>query len=131
MKILSVLLIINACINSTNHPANPNILSSQSMKDTTITVQVNDSFAISLPVSMGTGYRWELADSLDKKLVSLINIIYKDSDNSIPGSTGIQTFVFRALSRGKTKIHLMHLQYWSKDSKNDEKEYNIIIHQNN
>lgn len=131
MKTLSIILLIAACTNSSYYSGEPNILSGQSIKDTTITVRVKDSFEISLPVSMGTGYRWELEDSLNKKLLSLENIIYKNADISIPGSTGTQTFIFKAISKGKIKIHLVHLQPWNKASKNDEKEYIIIIHQKN
>jgi predicted secreted protein len=125
MKILLILLAIAA--NSSCQNKNHAKTSIGSSMDTTIHVLAKDSFVITLPVSMGTGYRWELGDSLDKKMLLLENVKYTDSVEGVPGSTGTQTFVFRAINTGQTKIRLIHLQPWSKESINKDKMYHIDI----
>jgi predicted secreted protein len=128
MKFLLILLLITACASrqKPNHPVSPGL----SMADTTkkITVLATDTFIIELPVSLGTGFRWFLGDSLNKNRVILENTRYASSPDSRPGAAGIQTFIFKALSPGTTTIRLVYKQPWDTSSTNKEQSYSLAIH---
>ena len=98
-----------------------------SMKDSTINTRVNQSFEIKLPVTMGTGFRWELGDSLDKKFLTVQSIKFNEEDDSMPGHGGTQVYLIKALSAGTSSIRLIHIQPWDPKSKNDERTYNVVI----
>ena len=111
-----------------NVPVNPGDSQTKPpMKDSTINTRVNQTFEIKLPVIMGTGFRWELGDSLDKKFLAVQSLKFNEEDDSMPGHGGTQVYTIKALSAGTSSIRLIHIQPWDPKSKNNERTYNVVI----
>jgi inhibitor of cysteine peptidase len=77
-------------------------------------VQVGKQFRITLESNQTTGYRWQLARPLDQGVVKLVSSRYIGPAKQIPGAGGKEVWVFKAVGRGKTRIHLEYVRPWEK-----------------
>jgi predicted secreted protein len=75
-----------------------------------LTVMAGDTFEITLRANLTTGYHWDLADSLDAKVVALAGHRYVPYPNPqhAAGSGGTDHWTFRAVAAGRTEIALGH-----------------------
>ena len=81
------------------------------LEEETIGVVMGDNFSISLEANPTTGYEWEV--EFDSDYLELVNKEYiPDSDESLVGAGGHQTFNFLALKSGNTSIKLSYLRSW-------------------
>lgn len=73
-----------------------------------LTVMAGDTFEITLRANRTTGYHWDLADSLDARVVTLVRHAYVPYPNPqhVVGSGGTDHWTFRAVAAGRTEIAL-------------------------
>jgi len=84
--------------------------------ETPFVMKVGDEFVLTLESNPTTGYRWQVADKLDGKIVRLISSEYKAPDTKLVGAGGNEVWTFRAEGRGKTAINLIYVRPWEKDT---------------
>ena len=74
-----------------------------------ITVEVGDSFILSLDSNPTTGYAWQA--QFDDELLELMGTNFVPSSDLI-GAGGVETFEFRALKEGHTEITMVYKRSW-------------------
>ena len=90
-------------------------------------VQAGQSFTITLEANKTTGYEWQLAKPLDKRMVKLIGSEYLVDKTGLIGAGGKQVWVFKALKKGKTNIYMRYVRPWEKDIPPVKEEHFLII----
>ena len=88
------------------------------MDERTISVRAGESFEISLDSNPSTGYSWE-AD-FEENEVMLENRTYQ-SESSLIGAGGKETFTFRSLEKAETIITMKYKRPW------EEKDVDIRL----
>jgi predicted secreted protein len=75
-----------------------------------ISVAAGDTFQVSLRANVTTGYHWELADSLDARVVARVGHAYVADPNPrhAVGSGGVDHWTFRGVAPGATEIVLAY-----------------------
>ncbi len=93
-----------------------------------LNLKVNDVIAIKLESNITTGYNWNLSDETDSGIMTLISSDYKtaNTDESLVGGGGYETFNFKAKSKGSTAIILTYNRSWEKGEE-PAKTYKINI----
>lgn len=77
-------------------------------------VQAGKEFTITLQSNRSTGYQWKLAKPLDKAVVKMMSSQYILPSKPIPGAGGEEVWVFKAVARGETQIHMEYVRPWEK-----------------
>ncbi len=90
-----LVLVMRSCSGEINAYTDP---------EETISIRVDQEFAIGLPVDMRLGHKW--VESHDNDRLTLVAESYIPDDVTRPGCGGIQYFRFRALEAGITEIAL-------------------------
>jgi len=90
-----LVLVMKSCSGEINAYTDP---------EETISIRVDQEFAIGLPVDMRLGHKW--VESHDNDILALVGEAYIPDDVTRPGCGGIQYFRFRALEAGITEIAL-------------------------
>jgi inhibitor of cysteine peptidase len=67
---------------------------------------VGKEFKIIIDSNPTTGYHWEIVGEVDKSIVELISKDYRADKPVMPGSGGVEVFIFKALKAGETHITL-------------------------
>ena len=80
-----------------------------------IEIATGQEFTIELDANATTGYQWQLAEPLDKKIIELLSAEYRASETSIIGAGGKEIWKFRAVARGNTIISMKYIRAWEKD----------------
>lgn len=80
--------------------------------DETITVEVGDSFILSLDSNPTTGYSWET--QFDSSFLELAGTTFEPSSPAI-GAGGIESFEFLALEGGDTEVTMVYKRGWEGD----------------
>ena len=75
----------------------------------TITVEVGDSFTLSLDSNPTTGYAWQA--QFDAEFLELVATDFEPSSEAI-GAGGVESFEFRALKAGDTEITMVYERSW-------------------
>jgi len=65
-------------------------------------------FKIALPSSPSTGYHWELGNDLDESIVKFISKDYNPKTSAVPGASGQDVWVFKAVKAGEAHITLLY-----------------------
>ncbi len=99
----------------------------KNLQDTTIVVDSGSDFELRLPSQIGTGYRWQLADSLDSRYLSLSNRRYADGTSDLDGGEEVEIWTFRALQKGKTTITLFYQAAWQKEQDPASKQRRVSV----
>lgn len=101
----------------------------RNLQSDTILVNSGSSFELRLPSQIGTGYRWQLLDSLDERHVSLISQGYERGTADLDGGEEEEVWVFKALQQGKTTITLFYQAAWQKevDPMAKQKRVSVIV----
>lgn len=81
-----------------------------------VEVSQGQKFTIVLGANHTTGYRWEIADGIDKNIVELVGSEYKVTDDGRVGSSGREVWTFLAKSPGKTKVSFRYVRPWEKQA---------------
>lgn len=118
MKRISLLLVftilLTACTTSSFTPTptlpptaeTPNPLPEPTDPTQLITVTPGETFDIVLPSNSSTGYRWDILPELDVNLLELVGQNYLAEQPVLPGSGGVDIWIFRAVNPGDTTIAL-------------------------
>ncbi|MEN6327175.1 MAG: protease inhibitor I42 family protein [Syntrophomonas sp.] len=78
-----------------------------------LTLKEGESFVLSLEGNPTTGYTWNLADSRDDQILSLVDQGYQSSTASkMVGQGGKNYWKFKALKAGSTEIKLNYARPW-------------------
>ncbi|PID89696.1 MAG: hypothetical protein CSB01_00620 [Bacteroidia bacterium] len=85
-------------------------------KDKRYKVKKGDLFKIKLNSNPTTGYKWMLSEPIDTTIVKFDNKDYKSStgksDKIMLGGGGEETWIFKTIGKGKTKIKLKYARSW-------------------
>src|SRR4030042_5821537 len=83
-----------------------------------INLKINDTVEINLESNPTTGYGWFLSDKTNESIVSLVDSEYiaSEKDEKMVGVGGYETFTFKAVSKGETRIILNHERPWEEDT---------------
>jgi predicted secreted protein len=91
-----------------------------------ITVKENQEFEINLGANSGsTGYQWTM--QYDSNFVEFIGESAKPTNWIIPGKPINETYLFKALKPGQTKIVFTLSRPWSDEKPLQVVKYNITI----
>jgi len=71
-----------------------------------------EEFVIRLESNASTGYSWRLARPVDGQVVVLVEAQYEPPTGAMLGSSGVEHWRFRAVSRGQTTIDLEYVRPW-------------------
>jgi inhibitor of cysteine peptidase len=99
-----------------------NMSLSENQNGKSIELKTGEKFQIKLDSNQTTGYSWKFSGKTDQKIISLISSEYKieKNDKNLVGAGGYETFDFKALSEGQTKIILEYVRPWEKDTAPDK-----------
>jgi inhibitor of cysteine peptidase len=78
--------------------------------------KIGREFSVQLESNPTTGYKWEITEPIDKKLLLFVKSEYTLQKPQLTGSGGIETWVFKALKRGHTTIKFSYARSWEKDT---------------
>lgn len=134
MKLFAILILLSTCStpsvkqSNTGSPDNqPDKEISSVQKMDTMTVKKDSEFVIEIRASLGTGYRWMLEDSLDKKYLSLIRSTIVTDSTEMAARPDLQTFVFKALQSGSSTISFVYKRPWKKNADTNAERKNYLI----
>lgn len=78
-----------------------------------IEVDAGDTFEISLFSNRTTGFQWpELAGIADSSIINQISHEYKPPESDLPGASGKEIWIFKAIKKGITSISMKYDQPW-------------------
>jgi inhibitor of cysteine peptidase len=80
----------------------------------TITLRIGQELIVNLESNRSTGYSWSLAKAPALVLISLGQPVYQ-SDRSLPGAGGLESWRFRASVAGEQTLTLTYRRPWEKD----------------
>lgn len=92
-----------------------------------ITVSVGQEFKIILEANSSSGNQWLMARPLDERLLKLLSNEYKRSRPGATGASGNEVLSFKALSEGKTQIHLKYAKLWERDAAPSQTTNFVIV----
>ena len=79
-----------------------------------IEVVIGQNFSFTLETNPTTGYKWELAGTLDQGVVKFIANEYKAAEPRRIGSGGNEIWTFQAVGAGSAKITLQYVRSWER-----------------
>lgn len=71
-----------------------------------VSAKSGETFTIILDSNPSTGYHWDIIGEVDANIVEFVSQDYKGSEPVMPGSGGVEIWVFRAVGAGDTQITL-------------------------
>jgi inhibitor of cysteine peptidase len=80
-----------------------------------ITVPKGSTFAVSLEITSGTGYAWNIAKDGAPLLKSIGKPQIEKPTDSMPGATQRQVFRFQASDSGSANLELRYARPWEKE----------------
>lgn len=81
---------------------------------TTVETAAGKVFAVRLPANATTGYGWQLSGPVNRSLIKLSSSTYERPETKLMGAGGNEVWKFRALSSGRTRIHMKYVRPWEK-----------------
>ena len=104
--LLALVVFLAACAAPTPAPEEPAQSSMPALTDPTqpILVNVGENFFIVVETNPTTGYHWEIVGDLNG--VELVSREYTAGEPIIPGSGGVEVWIFKAVSAGETTLVL-------------------------
>ena len=95
---------------------------------TVMEARTGEEFTIILSANPTTGYQWQLAKPLNKKMVIFLNSEYIADKTGLIGSGGKEMWRFKALRKGSTNIKFKYVRPWEKSiSPASEKKFVIVM----
>ncbi len=92
------------------------VFSMSAKGETRITVKAGHIFSLQFITSPGTGYAWMLADPLNEKMLSIVEIKNEGPETNLMGASEYETWLCQALTTGQTEIILKYVRPWEKDA---------------
>lgn len=101
---------------SANEPAESTVDKTLTQADngSSATLSVGDTLKVSLPSNPSTGYSWKIQGNDAKVLLPVGDSQFSLGDNAtpMPGAGGTQTFTFKGVSAGSSKLALVYVRPW-------------------
>lgn len=103
--LLALVILLAACASPTP-AADPASSSMPALTDPAQPILVNagETFFIVVESNPSTGYHWEIVGDLNG--VELVSREYTAAEPVIPGSGGVEVWIFKAVSSGETQVTL-------------------------
>ena len=103
--LLALVILLAACASPTP-AADPASSSMPALTDPAQPILVNagETFFIVVESNPSTGYHWEIVGDLNG--VELVSREYTAAEPVIPGSGGVEVWIFKAISSGETQLTL-------------------------
>ena len=121
IKILGIFALI--CISAVSYCFAADLKSSE-----VIGAKTGEDFTIILPANPTTGYQWQLAKPLNKKMIQFINSEYIADKTGLTGQGGKEVWRFKARMAGRANISFKYLRSWEKNiSPVSIKKFIIVI----
>jgi len=81
-----------------------------------VRLYAGDILTVKLESNPTTGYRWELVEPADEKVLKLLDQRYEQSpvEKGLVGAGGVETWRFRAVGRGSASLKLEYIRPWEK-----------------
>ncbi len=92
-----------------------------------IQVKPGKTFMISLASNPSTGYGWKMEFPEEEKILTLLDSKHVISSEPMPGAPGKQTYTFRALKAGQTKVRLVYQRPWIPSSADTREIFTVIV----
>lgn len=89
--------------------------------ESAIRVRSGKPFAVRFISSPGTGYSWELATNLDRKLLVFLGEKSEGGQSGLLGGEEAFLWTFKALASGETEISMKYVRPWEKDGAPEKK----------
>ena len=99
----------------------------QAGNNNVIKVDAGSNFTITLESNPTTGYKWEIANMLDVRLLELVDSKYEPTRTDLVGAPGKEKWTFKAKKVGKTIVSFDYARPWEKDTEPVQTSYFIII----
>ena len=93
-----------------------------------ISVTVGEEFKITLKYNATTGYQWQFPKPIDAKLIVPVQTNYSRLNTNLVGSGGDQTWTFKAVGEGKTKIDFAYVRPWEHVKPVQTTNFVVVIH---
>jgi len=71
---------------------------------------------ITLASNRTTGYRWQLAEPVDKNILKLATVKYTPDQTGRVGSGGKEVWIFKAIGAGETVVSFKYVRPWEKNT---------------
>ena len=128
--IIRLLVIIALCCFICPHVTADDELYTMSENNSDISIEIDETFDISLESNPTTGYEWDVKEC-DYSVLELVNTDYVTAENQSPpvvGAGGLQKWTFMGLKDGETALKLVYLRSWEgEDSAVDEYLLHITV----
>ena len=106
MTVIALLLSLSLCACSQTYDGKTN----------TIGIEAGDEFVITLEGNATTGYMWQLARPVDKRLIELVGSEYVPYKTGLAGGGGKSIWTFKAVRAGRSDIFLKYVRFWEKNN---------------
>ncbi len=94
-----------------NSPVAPSLVFGEEAAGQQVALTVGQELVLRLEGNPSTGYDWELAE-LDTSVVVQQGEPRFSPGSNLPGASGIETWRFRAVGRGRTDLRLVYRRSW-------------------
>lgn len=92
--------------------ASETVLDLDTQQPKQVALKVGDTLAIQLESNPSTGYQWSAKAPTNLKCTK---VSYVAKAPNLPGASGIRTFVFKAMGRGKGTVLFTYARSWEKN----------------
>ena len=91
-------------------------------------VKVGAIFSFPIASNPTTGYSWKLLNISDKKVIQSLGSKYAAPKTNLVGAGGKETWIFKAIKKGKSQIELGYLRPWEKGIPPvDVKTFEVVV----
>lgn len=104
--LLVITLVLSACSGKSTGAEEEKPIMNISDPAKNLEASAGNEFKIIIDSNPSTGYHWEIVGDVDKSIVEFISKDYRASEPVMPGSGGVDVFIFKALKPGETHITL-------------------------
>jgi inhibitor of cysteine peptidase len=107
VTLLFITVLISACSRASATEA-PTVVPQLNISDPAKNLEATagNEFKIIIDSNPTTGYHWEIVGELDANVIEFISNDFRGSEPVIPGSGGVDVWVFKAVAAGETHITL-------------------------
>jgi inhibitor of cysteine peptidase len=95
-------------------PAAPTLVFGEEADGQRVALTVGQDLVLRLESNPSTGYGWEIAE-FDTSVVAQEGESHFSPGSDLPGASGIETWRFRAVGRGRTDLMLMYRRSWESE----------------
>nr|QNO46924.1 hypothetical protein GBMLOPDG_00020 [Methanosarcinales archaeon ANME-2c ERB4] len=112
--VIRLLAIIFLCCFICPHVTADNESYTMSENNSDISIEIDETFGISLESNPSTGYEWNVKEC-NYPVLEPVNTCYEPAENQIPplpGAGGLQKWTFKGIKDGETALKLVYWRSW-------------------